>query len=85
MKVAAQCIDLTSETFDTKRGQKTLHILVMLDVSKPSLRNTFDYELQAAELPGAAGLVGKELTLEIRDITQSFSGRIRMQGAIVVD
>ena len=50
----------------------------------PPLRNSFDYELTAEELGKyGASLVDKTVELNIRDMTQNFSGRIRMSGAIL--
>ena len=77
-------IDKVSETFDTKKGSKTLHLLVCQDQSRPPLRNSFDYEMTADEMGKyGASLVDKKVELNIRDMTQSFSGRIRMTGAII--
>jgi hypothetical protein len=76
-------IDKVSETFDTKKGSKTLHLLVCQDQSRPPLRNSFDYDMTAEELgKHGATLVDKQVELNVRDITQNFSGRIRMSGAI---
>ena len=84
MQIKVQVIDKVSETFDTKRGSKTLHLLVCQDQSRPPLRNSFDYELTPDELSKyGATLVDKQVELNVRDITQNFSGRIRMSGAIL--
>ena len=73
-----------SETFDTKKGSKTLHLLVCQDQSRPPLRNSFDYEMTPEELgKHGAALVDKTVELNIRDMAQNFSGRIRMSGAIM--
>jgi hypothetical protein len=83
MLIKALVIDKVSETFDTKRGSKTLNLLVCQDQARPPLRNTFDYELTAEELNKyGATLVEKQVELNIRDMNQNFSGRIRMSGAI---
>jgi hypothetical protein len=84
MQIKVLVIDKVSETFDTKKGSKTLHLLVCQDQSRPPLRNSFDYELTAEELgKHGASLVDKTVELNIRDMSQNFSGRIRMSGAII--
>ena len=84
MKVNVMVIDKVSETFDTKKGSKTLHLLVCQDQSRPPLRNSFDYEMTADELSKhGAGVVDKQVELNVRDMSQGFSGRIRMSGAIM--
>jgi hypothetical protein len=84
MQIKVLVIDKVSETFDTKKGSKTLHLLVCQDQSRPPLRNSFDYEMTAEELAKhGAALVDKQVELNIRDMTQNFSGRIRMSGAII--
>jgi hypothetical protein len=84
MLIKALVIDKVSETFDTKKGSKTLHLLVCQDQSRPPLRNSFDYEMTSEELAKhGSGLVDKTVELNIRDMSQGFSGRIRMTGAIL--
>jgi len=84
MNIKVQIIDKVTETFDTKRGSKTLHLLVCQDQSRPPLRNSIDYELTPEELSKyGATLVDKTVELNVRDISQNFSGRIRMSGAIL--
>jgi hypothetical protein len=84
MNIKVLVIDKVSETFDTKKGSKTLHLLVCQDQSRPPLRNSFDYEMTADEMTKyGATLVDKTVELNIRDMTQNFSGRIRMSGAIL--
>jgi hypothetical protein len=84
MKVNVLVIDKVSETFDTKKGSKTLHLLVCQDQSRPPLRNSFDYEMTAEEVSKyGAGIVEKTVELNIQIISQGFSGRIRMSGAII--
>jgi hypothetical protein len=83
MQIKVLVIDKVSETFDTKKGSKTLHLLVCQDQSRPPLRNSFDYEMTAEELGKHGGvLVDKSIELNVRDMSQGFSGRIRMSGAI---
>lgn len=83
MQIKVLVIDKVSETFDTKKGSKTLHLLVCQDQSRPPLRNSFDYELTPEEVSKhGASLVDKTVELNIRDMSQNFSGRIRMSGAI---
>jgi hypothetical protein len=83
MQIKVLVIDKVSETFDTKKGSKTLHLLVCQDQSRPPLRNSFDYEMTADELSKhGAGLVDKTVELNIRDMAQNFAGRMRMSGAI---
>jgi hypothetical protein len=83
MQIKVLVIDKVTETFDTKKGSKTLHLLVCQDQSRPPLRNSFDYELTAEEFAKhGASLVDKTVELNIRDMTQNFAGRIRMSGAI---
>jgi hypothetical protein len=84
MQIKVVVIDKVSETFDTKKGSKTLHLLVCQDQSRPPLRNSFDYEMTAEELSKyGAGVVDKQIELNVRDMSQGFSGRIRMSGAIL--
>lgn len=84
MLIKALVIDKVTESFDTKKGAKTLHLLVCQDTTRPPLRNSFDYEMTADELAKyGAGLVDKPVELNIRDMSQNFSGRIRMTGSIV--
>jgi hypothetical protein len=84
MKIPVLVIDKVSETFDTKKGSKTLHLLVCQDQSRPPLRNSFDYEMSAEETSKyGATLVDKPIELNVRDMSQGFSGRIRMSGAIL--
>jgi hypothetical protein len=84
MKITAMCIDKVTETFDTKKGSKTLHLLVCQDQARPPLRNTFDYEMTAEEFAKyAATLVDKIIDLNIRDLSENFAGRIRTSGAII--
>jgi plasmid rolling circle replication initiator protein Rep len=84
MNIKVLVIDKVSETFDTKKGSKTLHMLVCQDQTRPPLRNSFDYELTAEELAKyGASVVDKPVELNVRDMSQGFSGRIRMSGAIV--
>ena len=84
MQIKVLVIDKVSETFDTKKGAKTLHLLVCQDQSRPPLRNSFDYELSPDELSKyGATLVDKTIELNIRDMSQGFSGRVRMTGTIV--
>jgi hypothetical protein len=84
MNARGLIIDNVTETFETKKGSKTLHLLVVLDQSRPPLRNSFDYEMTAEELTKhGATLVDKTVELNIRDMTQNFAGRMRMSGAIL--
>ena len=84
MQIRVLFIDKVSETFDTKKGSKTLHLLVCQDQSRPPLRNSFDYEMTPEELSKhGASLVDKTVELNIRDMSQNFSGRMRMSGAIL--
>ena len=84
MQIKVLVIDKVSETFDTKKGSKTLHLLVCQDQSRPPLRNSFDYEMTAEELGKyGASLVDKQVEMNIRDMGANFSGRIRMSGAIL--
>jgi len=83
MQIKVLVIDKVSETFDTKKGSKTIHLLVCQDQCRPPLRNSFDYEMTAEELSKhGAALVDKTVELNIRDMTQNFSGRIRMSGGV---
>lgn len=69
---------------EPKKGPKTLHLLVCQDTTRPPLRNSFDYEMTAEEFAKyGVGLVDKPVELNIRDMSQNFSGRIRMSGSIV--
>ena len=84
MQIKVMVIDKVSETFDTKKGSKTLHLLVCQDQARPPLRNSFDYEMTADEVAKyGANIVDKQVELNVRDISQGFTSRIRMQGAIL--
>ena len=84
MQIKVLVIDKVSESFDTKRGSKTLHLLVCQDQSRPPLRNSVDYEMTPEELSKyGATLVDKTVELNVRDLSQNFAGRIRMSGAIL--
>jgi len=84
MHIKALVIDKVSESFDTKKGSKTLHLLVCQDQSRPPLRNSFDYELTTEELGKyGATLVDKVVELNVQTISQNFSGRVRMTGTII--
>ena len=84
MQIKVLVIDKVSETFDTKKGSKTIHLLVCQDQSRPPLRNSFDYEMTPDEMGKyGASLVDKTVELNIRDMSENFSGRIRMTGAIL--
>lgn len=84
MNIKVLIIDKVTETFDTKRGSKTLNLLVCQDQSRPPLRNSIDYEMTADEVSKyGATLVDKVVELNVRDMSQSFTGRIRMSGAIL--
>jgi hypothetical protein len=74
-------VDRVEETFDTKKGSKTLHLLVCLDLARPPLRNSFDYVMTSEESTGP-DLVSKKVELSIRDLSQNFSGRLRATGSI---
>ena len=83
MLIKALVIDKVTESFDTKKGSKTLHLLVCQDQARPPLRNSFDYEMTAEEFgKHGATLVDKTVELNVQNISQNFSGRIRMSGAI---
>jgi hypothetical protein len=83
MLIKALVIDKVSETFDTKKGSKTVHMLVCQDQARPPLRNSFDFEMSPEEVSKyASGLVDKTVELNVQNISQSFSGRIRMAGTI---
>jgi hypothetical protein len=84
MHIKVTIIDKVTESFDTKRGSKTLHLLVCQDQARPPLRNSFDYEMAPEEFAKyGATLVDKTIELNIQNISQGFSGRIRMSGAII--
>ena len=83
MHIKALVIDKVSESFDTKKGSKTLHLLVCQDQSRPPLRNSFDFEMSPEEVTKyGATLVDKPVELNVQNISQNFSGRIRMAGTI---
>jgi len=84
MNIKGQAIDKVTETFDTKKGSKTLHLMVVQDLSRPPLRNTFDYEMTPEEFTKyGASLVDKVVEFNIQGIAQNFAGRTRMSGAIL--
>ena len=85
MHIKVTIIDKVTESFDTKKGSKTLHLLVCQDQTRPPLRNSFDYEMLPEEFAKfGAGLVDKTGGTECSEnISQGFSGRIRMSGTIM--
>jgi hypothetical protein len=84
MHAKVQIIDKVTETFETKKGVKTLHLLVCQDQSRPPLRNTFDYEMTPEEFTKyGASLVDKVVEFNIQGIAQNFTGRTRMSGSIL--
>jgi len=84
MHAKVQIIDKVTETFETKKGVKTLHLLVCQDQSRPPLRNTFDYEMTPEEFTKyGASLVDKVVEFNIQVISENFTGRTRMSGAIL--
>jgi hypothetical protein len=84
MHIKALVIDKVAESFDTKRGSKTLHLLVCQDLARPPLRNSFDFEMSPEEVTKyGATVVDKTVELNVQNIAQNFSGRIRMSGTIV--
>ena len=83
MHVKVTIIDKVTESFDTKKGSKTLHLLVCQDQTRPPLRNSFDFEMLPEEFAKyGAALVDKTVELNVQNISQGFSGRIRMSGTI---
>ena len=77
MHTKALVIDKVTELFDTKRGSKTLHLLVCQDQARPPLRNSFDYEMTPEEFAKyGATLVDKSVELNVQNISQGFSGGI---------
>jgi hypothetical protein len=83
MHIKALVIDKVTESFDTKKGSKTLHLLVCQDQARPPLRNSFDYEMLPEEFAKfGATLVDKTVELNVQNMSQNFSGRIRMTGTI---
>jgi len=83
MHTKALVIDKVTESFDTKKGSKTLHLLVCQDQARPPLRNSFDYEMSAEEFAKyGVTLVDKTVELNVQNISQGFTGRIRMSGTI---
>jgi hypothetical protein len=84
MKISALIIDKVTESFDTKKGKKTIQLFVCQDQARPPLRNTFDFEIPEDEASKyGASLVDKHIELNVRDMSQNFSGRIRMSGEII--
>ena len=84
MHAKVQIIDKVTETFETKKGVKTLHLLVCQDQSRPPLRNTFDYEMTPEEFAKyGSSLVDKNVELNVQGMAQNFAGRMRMSGAIL--
>jgi hypothetical protein len=84
MHAKVQIIDKVTETFETKKGVKTLHLMVCQDQSRPPLRNTFDYEMTPEEFTKyGASLVDKVVEFNIQGIAQNFTGRTRMSGSIL--
>jgi len=84
MHAKVQIIDKVTETFETKKGTKTLHLLVCQDQARPPMRNTFDYEMTPEEFTKyGASLVDKVVEFNIQGIAQNFTGRTRMSGSIL--
>ena len=84
MHAKVQIIDKVTETFETKKGSKTLHLLVCQDQARPPMRNTFDYEMTPEEFAKyGSSLVDKSVELNLQNMAQNFAGRMRMSGAIL--
>ena len=84
MHAKALIIDKVTETFETKKGSKTLHLLVCQDQARPPMRNTFDYEMTPEEFTKyGSSLVDKSVELNLQNMAQNFAGRIRTSGSIL--
>jgi hypothetical protein len=84
MNVQCEVLEELSESFIGKRGPRTVPLWVCLDRGPgKTLRNTFDYEVNADEQEKFGGnAAGKIVELAITDIRVGFGGRARLKGQL---
>lgn len=79
-------VDERFEEFQSKtKGHQKVRRLALLDLSKPALLNTVDYEPKGddvTKLPEGQS-VGKQITLGIRNIEEGFGKRLRIDGSLI--
>ena len=76
--------DEQNRSYQGKHGQVNLVELTLLDVgSVPQLKNTVDYVLAETEASYKGTLMGKTITVGVREIETAFGGRLRMKGQIL--
>lgn len=89
MQMKAEIIELGKESYQGKRGQVNLPVLVLLDRSEGvRLKNTVDMilsEEQSAKLPTheSAKLAGQTVVVGINEIAAGFAGRMRIRGELL--
>lgn len=84
MQLKAQVIDTITETFPTKTGPRTIHLLTCLDKSDPPLGALFNFEITAEEHAKAGtSFNGKVITIGVRNIRQNALGVLRFGGVLV--
>lgn len=86
MKVTATCVQDRPEVwFKGTKDEKAVRIFTMLDsdVVDP-MPNTFDYRPTADELAahGQGSLIGRQLTIGVRDIKPAKGGRLVFSGKL---
>lgn len=76
-------LDHVTDSWQGKSGKMTLQCLVCLDTSSPPLRNTFDYVMTDEEWnEHGKQLIGKRVSLTVKDLDRAFNGRWRFSGVI---
>lgn len=91
MQMKAEIIDLSTESYQGKRGQVNLPVVTLLDrTDGPRLKNTVDMiltEEQSAKLPTHDGikLAGRIVLVGITSLEAGFGGRMRVRGSLALD
>lgn len=78
-------LDERYEEFDSKKGRQKVRRLALIDTDKPALIVGIDYEPKgddATKLPEGT-VVGKSITLGVRNLRATFGGRFLLEGALL--
>jgi hypothetical protein len=84
MTLRCEVLEELKESFIGKRGPKTISLWVCLDRGPgPTLRNTFDYEVNDDEHEKFAGkATGKIIDVSVSEIRVGFGNRVRFKGQL---
>jgi hypothetical protein len=84
MKVICEVLEEVTESFDGKRGPKSVAVWVCLDRDPEEiLLTTFDYELNPGEHEKFwGGAKGKSIEICITEIRAAFGHRVRFKGRL---